>query len=105
MQKSYSILLVILLMSHPATAQTGTCEPAFAEAYLDAGNVRGHAFSTTADFFWRGCAAMFMKYPKARINSASFNANGIWVGGLINDSLRVAATRYGPLGILGWPAG
>ena len=93
MQKSYWILLIFLLLPHAATAQTGTCEPALGEAYLDAGNVRARILNN-GGLFWRGTPHVY-EVPKGGGSNAIFAA-GIWVGGMINDSLRVAASRYGP---------
>ncbi|MEM8486874.1 MAG: T9SS type A sorting domain-containing protein [Bacteroidota bacterium] len=92
MHKSYWISLIILLLPHTAAAQTGTCDQAQAEAFLDAGNVRARIFNN-GGLFWRGSPHVY-EVPKGSGLNANF-ANGLWVGGMINDSLRVAATRYG----------
>ena len=93
MQKSYWILLVLLLLPLEAAAQVGTCDRALAEAYLDAGNVRARIFNN-GGLFWAGSPHVY-EVPKGGSSNAIFTA-GIWVGGMINDSLRVAASRYGP---------
>ncbi|MEM8486872.1 MAG: T9SS type A sorting domain-containing protein [Bacteroidota bacterium] len=93
MQKNCWLLLIFLLLPHIAIAQTGNCEPAFAEAYLDAGNVRARILNN-GSLFWRGSPHVY-EVPKGENTHAIFTA-GIWVGGLVNGSLRTAASRYGP---------
>ncbi|MEM8488319.1 MAG: T9SS type A sorting domain-containing protein [Bacteroidota bacterium] len=89
MQSRYWILLIIL-MPYTASAQIGDCEPSLGEAMLDAGNVRARILNN-GGLFWRG-------YPPVyEIDGANaLFASGIWIGGKINRSLHVAASRYGP---------
>ncbi|MEM8486871.1 MAG: T9SS type A sorting domain-containing protein [Bacteroidota bacterium] len=93
MQKNGWLLLIFLLLPHVAIAQTGNCEAALAEAYLDAGNVRARILNN-GGLFWRGSPHVY-EVPKGSGLHANWAA-GIWVGGMINNSLRVAASRYGP---------
>ena len=93
MHKSYWISLIILLLPHTAAAQTGTCELALGDAFLDAGNVRARILNN-GGLFWRGSPNVY-EVPKGSDRNVIFGA-GIWVGGMINDSLRIAASRYGP---------
>ncbi|CAN0546195.1 unnamed protein product, partial [Laminaria digitata] len=75
-----------------ANAQVGTCEPALGQAILDVGNVRAGIYNN-GGLFWRGSAPVY-EVPKGGGVTAIFAA-GIWVGGLIDGELRMAATRYG----------
>ncbi|MEM8488597.1 MAG: hypothetical protein AAF564_23820, partial [Bacteroidota bacterium] len=95
MQKSYYIaLLILFVLSTPqATAQTGTCEQATAEAFIDIGNVRARVFNQGA-LFWRG-SPHFYQVPKDGNSNALFAAN-IWVSGLVDNDMRVAASSFGP---------
>ncbi|MFQ5571373.1 MAG: T9SS type A sorting domain-containing protein [Rhodothermales bacterium] len=103
-----ALLLAAFLLTPYATAQTpGTCEPARADAYLDVNNVRARIFGNGA-LFWRGSPHVY-EVPKQDSVSALF-ASGIWLGGLVNNELRVAAARYinyefwpGPLDNQGTP--
>ncbi|MEM8488315.1 MAG: T9SS type A sorting domain-containing protein [Bacteroidota bacterium] len=84
---------ILLFFALDAHAQVGNCETSLAEAYLNAGNVRARIL-TTGSLFWRGSPHVY-EVPKGGGSNAIFSA-AIWVGGLINDSLHVAASRYGP---------
>ncbi|MEM8486878.1 MAG: T9SS type A sorting domain-containing protein [Bacteroidota bacterium] len=90
MKKSFWILLFSLLLPRAVQAQTGTCEPALGEAYLDAGNVRARILNN-GGLFWRGSPHVY----EIDGTDAIFAA-GIWIGGMINDTLHTAASRYGP---------
>ncbi|MEM8488317.1 MAG: T9SS type A sorting domain-containing protein [Bacteroidota bacterium] len=90
MQKSYWPFLLFLLLPHLAVAQTGTCEPALAEAYLDAGNVRARILNN-GGLFWRGSPHVY------EIDGANaIFASGIWISGLIDNTIHAAASLYGP---------
>lgn len=82
-----------MLLPFQATAQTGTCEPALAEAELDIGNVRARIFNN-GGLFWRGSPHVY-EVPKGEGSSALFAAN-IWISGLIDNQVRVAGSRFGP---------
>ena len=85
-------------------AQTpGTCELGTAEADLDVGDVFARVFNTSALFFGN---STFYGYhvPKLSGNSPIFAA-GFWIGGRVDEEIRVAGARYtryemwpGPLG-------
>ena len=86
-------LLVLLMLPALASAQTpGTCPRSEGEAYLDVGNVRARILNNGA-LFYRGEPHVY-EVPKGSGSNALF-ATVIWIGGLIDDSLRTAATRYG----------
>lgn len=70
----------------------GTCEPALGEAMLDVGNVRARILNN-GGLFWRGSPAVY-EVPKGEGESAVFTA-GLWVGGMVADTLRMAGARYG----------
>ncbi|MEM8486868.1 MAG: T9SS type A sorting domain-containing protein [Bacteroidota bacterium] len=89
----YWFIIVLLLWISRAQAQVGTCEPALAEAFLEVGNVRARIFNN-GGLFWRGSPHAY-EVPKGGGASAIFSAN-IWVGGMIGEDIRTAATRYGP---------
>ena len=86
------LVLFIGALPSPALAQTtGTCAPAEAEAYLDINNVRARILNN-GGLFWRGDPFVY-EVPKGSGVHAIFNAS-IWMGGLVQDELRVAAARY-----------
>ncbi|CAN0538736.1 unnamed protein product, partial [Laminaria digitata] len=90
---SVSILFIFLhIVPIDVHAQIGTCEPATAGSYLDAGNVRALILNN-GSLFWRR-SRLDYEVPKGGGASAIFAA-GIWVGGLIDEELRIAAARYG----------
>ena len=70
----------------------GSCSRSLGEAYLDVGNVRARILNT-GGLFWRGEPHVY-EVPKGGGTHALFNA-GIWLGGLVDDELRMSATRYG----------
>ena len=88
-------------LDSPAHAQTTdsttvdppTCAPGTAEAYLDVGNVRAKILNVGAQF-WNGGQPVY-EVPKGGGVNAIFAA-GLWLGGMVGDDLRVAATQYGP---------
>ena len=111
----YATKLLLLLLAGtlalPAAAQApGTCTLGRAEADLDINNIFARVFNTGSLFYGNtttggdGYLA-----PKASEHSPIF-ASGIWVGGKVNGTLRVAGARYsgfnfwpGPLGDDGRP--
>ncbi len=84
------LLAFVAGFSVEAYAQ-GNCAPSEAEAYLDINNVRARVFNNGA-LFWRGEPYVY-EVPKGSGINGVFAAN-FWVGGLVNDDLRMAATRY-----------
>lgn len=86
--------LVCWLGAPTASAQSvGTCEPAIGEAYLDINNVRARIMNN-GNLFWRGNPNVY-EVPKGGGISTNF-ASGIWMGGIVNDQLRLAGSTYGP---------
>lgn len=95
------LLVYIVLLYGVVDVQAqdpGTCSPGVGEAQLDVGNVRARLLNN-GNLFWQGSPAVY-EVPKGSGNHAVFNA-ALWVGGLVNDSLRIAAARYG--GYEFWP--
>ncbi len=88
---SEHLFILFLCLPVNSRAQVGNCEPAMAEAYLDAGNVRARILNN-GGLFYRGGPSAY-EVPKGGGTTAIYAA-GIWVGGLIENQLRVAATRY-----------
>jgi len=80
-----------VLMPSTASAQIGSCSTGLAEADLSAGNVRARIVNTGGQF-WRGSPNRY-QIPKNGNANAIFTS-GIWLGGLVNSTLRVAGTRY-----------
>jgi len=75
-----------------AVAQTvGNCAPALGEAFLNVNNVRARLLNN-GGLFWRGTPSVYEVPQGAGIN-AVFTA-GIWVGGLVDGELWVAAAYY-----------
>ena len=104
----YAVLLLILLGA-PLFAQTpGSCERGVAEGDLDVGDVFARVFNTGALFFGNfTTAGNGYLVPKLSGNSPLFAA-GFWIGGLVNEEIRVAGSRYtryemwpGPLNVDG----
>ncbi len=101
MQRHFHVLLTIFLLSPvtQVTAQTGNCEPATAEAFLDIGNV--HARIPNHGGLFRGKNGPFSYLvPKENGANAIYAAN-IWVSGMVDKELRATAATFGP-GIY-WP--
>lgn len=81
-----------LFVEAAGAQQTGACEAARAENYLYINNVRARIFNNGA-LFWNGAPWVY-EVPKGEGVQAFFAAS-IWVGGLVNQQLRVAGARYG----------
>lgn len=87
-------IVALVLASGGASSQTpGTCWFPEGEAMLDVGNVRAR-ITNNGHLFWRGTPPAIYEVPKGGGVSAVFTA-GLWVGGLVHDTLRIAAARYG----------
>ncbi len=84
-------------------AQPTECPTGQAEAYLDVGNVRARILNN-GNLFWRRGEPRnephVYEVPKGSGINSMFAA-GLWVGGLVNGELRMAASRYGPYEF--WP--
>ncbi len=89
------VCLVVLGISSVlgARGQVGTCTSPLGESYLDINNVRARILNN-GNLFWRGGPHVY-NVPKGGRAQAMFNA-GIWVGGIVDGQLRVAAAQYGP---------
>lgn len=92
MKSSLILLLLIAGLSSSAYSQTGTCEPAAAEAFLDVNNVNARVFNNGM-LFWHGSPAVY-EVPKGGGAQAIFVA-ALVVGGLVDSELRIAGNRYG----------
>lgn len=91
--KICTVVFCLLFCSAYVTfAQTGSCEPATGEAYLDAGNVRARILNN-GPLFWRNSPHVY-EVPKGDSVNAIFSAS-IWVGGKIDGLLHMAASTYG----------
>lgn len=83
----------------PSRAQTTqNCQPAVSDAYLSGANVWAR-ITNNGGLFWRGDPSKY-EVPKGSGHNTIFSA-GIWIGGMVNGSLRVAGTTYGPYEF--WP--
>ena len=92
------VFLVVLLLAMPSYGQIGTCEEARAKATLEVGNIRASIYNDGA-FFWKGGQNVY-EAPKGEGVNAMF-ASSLIIGGLIDGSLRMASTTYGPYEF--WP--
>ena len=95
--------LLLLLFALPAAAQTdpslvGTCATGTAEAYLDVNNVRARLVNTGV-LFYRGSPDVY-EVPKGTGLKVIFS-DALWIGGMVDNELRVAAATYGPYDF--WP--
>lgn len=88
--------------------RSDTCATGEAEAYLDINNVRARLMNT-GNLFWNGSSDVYEVPQGGGVNSI-FTA-GFWIGGLVGDSLHIAAARYrdyefwpGPLDMNGQPS-
>lgn len=90
----YRCLLCLLLLPGLGVAQeVGTCGPATASRDLDVGNVRARLYNS-GGLFWQGSNAVYT-VPKDKLTDALF-AHGLWIGGLVEGDLHMAASDYGP---------
>ena len=90
--------LLLLLFALPAAAQTdpslvGTCATGTAEAYLDVNNVRARLVNTGV-LFYRGSPDVY-EVPKGTGLKVIFS-DALWIGGMVDNELIVAAATYGP---------
>jgi len=103
MKTSYAIKTCLifslgLLFNPVALAQIGTCEEAQAQAILEVGNVRARIYNDGI-IFWKGGQNLY-EAPKGEGVNALF-ASSFVIGGLIDGSLHMAASTYGPYEF--WP--
>jgi len=87
-----------LCMNPAALAQVGTCEDGTAEAYLETANVRARVYNN-GPLFWKGGLNLY-EVPKDEGVNALF-ASHMVIGGLIDGTLHMAASTYGPYEF--WP--
>ncbi len=89
--------LVIAASSTTSQAQgppeTDVCEIGQAQAFLDAGGVRA-ALYNIGGLFWRGSGSTY-EVPRGSETTPIFSA-AFWLGGMAEDELRFAGSRYGP---------
>ncbi|MGB3545206.1 MAG: hypothetical protein WBA11_19955, partial [Rubrivirga sp.] len=107
MNRSTGRLLLVLLAAlvvGPASAQKTVsapqassratdCAVGTAEADFTIGGVRARLYNI-GGLFWRGTGARY-EVPARSGKNAVFAA-GLWIGGLVDDSLRFAGSTYGP---------
>ena len=86
-------LIALLICAESSVAQVGNCEAGVAESELNINNVRARILNN-GGLFWKGSPHVY-EVPKYGRKNAVFAA-GIWVGGYVNDEIRMAASRYGP---------
>ncbi len=99
MKRALIGLLAWAVISTAADAQTvGTCSPALADAYLDIGNVRARILNN-GNLFYRGEPHVY-NVPKGSVSNALF-AGSLWIAGMVDGTLRLAASTYGPYEF--WP--
>lgn len=98
-----AVALCAVLFCETAQAQvTGSSEPAQANAYLDVNNVRARIFNDGNLFWNRQHGGRVYEVPKESGIHALWNA-GVWIGGKVQDTLRVAAGSYGRHGFWAGP--
>ena len=85
------LLLFGLLLTSPVRAQD--CSPGTASSELNVNNVRATLYNT-GSLFWAGSGQGY-EVPKGSGTHSMFTAS-LWVGGLVNDQVRTAASTYGP---------
>ncbi len=92
---------LFLLAAAPTLAQTpGDCDPGTAAADLDISDVQATLFNNGNLFYDGGSVWNAYVVPKNSGHTALFAAN-LWVGGTMNDELRVAAATFGDFDM--WP--
>jgi hypothetical protein len=91
-----TVSFIAALLVEEANAQdVGTCEPSTATTLLETSGVRA-GLRNDGMLFWRsGLSPAYYEVPKGSGIGAIFNA-ALWLGGFVDDELRVAATTYGP---------
>jgi len=86
-------LLLLALLPAGALAQApGECALGRAQRDIDVGDVVARVFNTGSLFFGNSSQAHYL-VPRATNRTPIF-AGGIWVGGLVDDQLRVAGATY-----------
>jgi hypothetical protein len=99
-KRSGLVLLLLGLFCNPAVTQaqtTGNCEPGEATVDLDVNNVRARLYNT-GNLFWRGAGNVYNvpKSPEGEpINPNAIFVTALWMGGMVDDELRMAAAAYG----------
>lgn len=97
--KQWILLVSMFCGAEVVLGQTaGTCATGKAEAYLDVGNVRARLMNT-GGLFWNSAPNVY-EVPKGSGINSMFHTS-LWLGGKVQDSLRMAATQYGPFEY--WP--
>ena len=86
------LLILFLYLPINAHAQIGNCEPASAEAYLDAGNVQARILND-GGLFLRGLSPGY-EVPKDK-GIHALTVAGTWVGGFIENQIRTAVSVWG----------
>ena len=103
MKKAHYLVLALTLLSiattSPTAAQVGTCKEAQAQATLDVGNIHASIFNNGRLFFDNNAGSSY-EVPKGGGVNSIF-ASTFVVGGLIDDSLRIASSTFGPYEF--WP--
>lgn len=98
-------IVLMLVLSAAAQAQpVGSCAPANAYAFLDVGNVRARILNDGGLFYPPRDDTVhtnvYYEAPKGSGVNALFNTS-LWVGGMVEGSLRFAGNTYGPYEF--WP--
>ncbi len=97
-QAALALTTVLFLLAGAGSAEAqkvGTCTLALGQAYLDISNVRARIYNS-GQLFWRYPQKepwSGYEVPKGGGTHTVFTS-GIWVGGLIDGELRVAATTW-----------
>ena len=88
-----AVLCSTLVLAAPARAQTaGDCALGTAQADLDFSDVQARVFNTGSLFFGNGSQAAYL-VPRTSDKSPVYAA-GLWLGGEIGGTLRVAGATY-----------
>jgi len=103
MKKAHYLVFVLPLfliaIPSPSVAQVGTCAEAQAQATLEVGNIHASIFNNGRLFFDNNAGKSY-EVPKGSGVNSIF-ASTFMVGGLINDSLRISSSTFGPYEF--WP--
>lgn len=86
-----SLLLLLTFASPASVAQN--CDLGNAEVFLENAGVRALLFNNGA-LFWKGGDHIY-EIPKGSGRQAMF-AMGLWIGGMVDDTLHFAGSDYGP---------